>query len=101
MAAKSGFAADVGQAVEGLYRCIYRLTYLGLDAKIDGDALKKIIDEEIGPIKGDIAHEALTADIAEILRRLDILLDAGPKDRLRLSSPPAPAPPPEKNSPRR
>ncbi len=50
---------------------------------------------------GQPSNGALTANIAEILRRLDILLDAGPKDRLRLSSPPAPAPPREKNSPRR
>jgi hypothetical protein len=103
MVARSGFSADVGQTVEGLYRCIYRLAYLGLEAKIggDGDAVKRVIDEEIAPIKGEITNEALNADIVEILRRLDVLLDASPRDRLRLAVPPVQAPPREKQPSRR
>jgi hypothetical protein len=55
MAMRSGFVTDVGQAGEGLYRCIYRLAYLGFETKISGDAVKKI-DEEIAPIKGKITN---------------------------------------------
>lgn len=101
MGARSGFSADVGQAVEGLYRCVYRLAYLGLNANISGDIIKNVIDEEIAPIKGEIANESLTADISEILRRLDILLDAIPRDRLRLASPLVQERPQEKHPPRR